>query len=106
MITRIWYGWTLPENADAYEKLVREEVFDEIEKMQIEGYQGMQFLRKEGTDEVEFISMMWFDKLENVKDFVGEDYEVAHIPEEARKLLSRYQERVNHYEVRHQLNYQ
>jgi hypothetical protein len=27
MICRLWHGWTTPANADAYEKLLREEVF-------------------------------------------------------------------------------
>jgi len=31
MIGRIWYGWTAPENADAYESLLRDEIFKGIE---------------------------------------------------------------------------
>lgn len=106
MITRIWHGWSSPENADEYELLVKKEVFSKIEEMNIEGYRGMQFLRKTNGNEVAFISMIWLDQLENVKAFVGEDYEAAHIPDAAKKLLSRYDERVNHYEVRHQLKYE
>ncbi len=106
MITRIWHGWTTPENADAYEQLVKKEVFRKIEEMKIEGYKGMQFLRKANEGEVEFIAMMWFESIENVKAFVGEDYEVAHIPDAAKKLLSRFDERANHYEVKHELKYE
>jgi hypothetical protein len=42
---------------------------------------------------------MWFDDLEAVKAFVGDDYEVAHVPERARKVLSRFDERSAHFEV-------
>jgi len=42
---------------------------------------------------------MWFDNLEAVKSFVGEDFEVAHVPAAARAVLSRYDERAIHYEV-------
>ena len=105
MVTRIWHGWTSFENADKYEAYVKEVVFKNIEAKNITGYKGMQFLRKERADEVEFISMMWFDALENVKDFVGEDYEVAHVPDECRELLKRFDERADHYEIRHQLKY-
>ena len=30
MIYRIWHGWTTPQNADAYERLVEAEVFEMI----------------------------------------------------------------------------
>jgi hypothetical protein len=42
---------------------------------------------------------MWFDSLESVKAFVGDDYEVAHVPERARAVLSRFDERSAHYEA-------
>lgn len=99
MILRIWHGWTTHENADKYEQLVKSEVFEEVEKKKIPGYQGYQLLRKERKTETEFISMMWFEKLEHVSDFVGEDFEVAHVPNVCQKLLSRYEERVEHFEV-------
>jgi hypothetical protein len=31
--------------------------------------------------------------------FVGDDYEVAHVPEPARAVLSRFDQRSAHYEV-------
>jgi hypothetical protein len=42
---------------------------------------------------------MWFDDLDAVKAFVGEDYEVAHVPERARAVLARFDDRSAHYEV-------
>ena len=50
-------------------------------------------------DGVEFATLMWFDDLEAVKAFVGEDYEVAHVPERARQVLSRFDERSAHFHV-------
>lgn len=105
MIARIWHGWTSHENADKYEKLVRGEVFEKVEKLDIVGYQGMQLLRKEQEHETEFISMMWFEKLEDVTGFVGEDIETAHVPDTCQNLLSRFEKTVNHFEVRQQLSY-
>ncbi|MHA2156607.1 MAG: acyl-CoA dehydrogenase [Candidatus Hodarchaeales archaeon] len=43
---------------------------------------------------------MWFDSLEAIRAFAGEDYEVAVVPPKARRLLSRYDARSQHYEVR------
>jgi hypothetical protein len=43
---------------------------------------------------------MWFDSLESVRIFAGEDYEVAVVPPAARALLSRFDARSQHYQVR------
>jgi heme-degrading monooxygenase HmoA len=100
MISRIWHGWTTPGNADRYEQLLKEEIFVGIENRHIRGFKGIQLLRREVKDEVEFVTMMLFDSLEAVREFAGEDYEVAVVPEKARAVLSRFDERSQHYEIR------
>jgi hypothetical protein len=50
-------------------------------------------------DEVEFITIMWFDSLDSVTTFMGDDYEVAHVPPQARAVLSRFDERSAHYDA-------
>ncbi|HEY2289882.1 MAG TPA: antibiotic biosynthesis monooxygenase [Thermoanaerobaculia bacterium] len=99
MIRRIWHGWTKPENADAYESLLRHEIFLGIQERQIAGFRGIELLRRSLESEVEFITIMGFDSIEAVRAFAGEDYEVAVVPPEARALLSRFDERSQHYEV-------
>jgi antibiotic biosynthesis monooxygenase (ABM) superfamily enzyme len=76
MISRIWHGYTTPENADAYEALLKEEIFTGIRDRKIEGYRGIQLLRRKMGGEVEFITEMWFDSLDAVRVFAGEDYEM------------------------------
>ncbi len=100
MITRIWHGWTLPENAETYEDLLRTEILPGIAQKEIPGYRGGHLLRRELADEVEFITMLLFDSLDSVRDFMGEDYEVAYVPESARKVLARFDERSQHYDMR------
>jgi heme-degrading monooxygenase HmoA len=100
MISRIWHGWATPQNADAYEALLKEEIFTGIEDRQIPGYRGIQLLRRAAGDEVEFVTIMRFDDLEAVRLFAGDDYEVAVVPPKARALLSRFDARSQHYEVR------
>jgi antibiotic biosynthesis monooxygenase (ABM) superfamily enzyme len=100
MIARIWHGWTKPSNADAYESLLKSEIFIGIQDRQIVGYRGIQLLRRELGDEVEFVTVMWFDSIDAVGAFAGEDYEVAVVPPKARTLLSRFDARSQHYEVR------
>lgn len=100
MIERIWHGYTLPENADAYESLLKSKIFPDIAAMSIPGYRGIRLLRRENGNDVEFVTIMQFDSIDSVRSFVGDDYERAHVPSEARKLLHRFDERSQHYELR------
>jgi heme-degrading monooxygenase HmoA len=102
MISRIWHGWTVPANADAYETLLKSEIFTWIQGRQIAGYQGIQLFRRKLGDEVEFVTVMWFDSLDAVREFAGEDYEAAVVPPKARALLARFDARAQHYQVREQ----
>lgn len=99
MIARIWHGWTTPQNADKYEILLKEEIFVAIQNRRIRGFKGIQLLRREINEEVEFITIMTFDSLDAVREFAGEDYEAAVVPEKARILLSHFEERSQHYEI-------
>ena len=100
MISRVWHGWTNPENANAYEELLKSEVFENIQSRQIAGYQGIHLLRRSLEDEVEFITIMWFDSVDAVREFAGEDHEAAVVPPKARALLSRFDARSQHYDVK------
>ncbi len=101
MISRIWHGYTTPgANADAYEHLLKEEIFIGIKNRSIKGYRGIQLLRRELGTETEFITIMWFDSIDAIREFAGEDYEVAVVPPKARQVLSHFDPRSQHYEVR------
>lgn len=100
MINRIWHGWTTPGNADKYEALLKEEIFVGIQNRHIRGFKGIQLLRREVGDEVEFVTIMRFDSLDAVREFAGEDYEAAYVPDKARAILARFDDRSQHYEIR------
>ena len=100
MISRIWHGYTTRSNADNYEHLLLEEIFVGIRNRNIKGYKGIQLLRRELDSETEFITIMWFKSLEAVIEFAGKEYEKAVVPENARKLLSRFDQTSQHYEVK------
>jgi heme-degrading monooxygenase HmoA len=99
MISRIWHGWTTSENADLYEALLREEIFVGIHDRNIQGFKSIQLLRREVDHEIEFVTVMGFDSLNAVREFAGEDYEVAVVPAKARKLLSHFDARSQHYQL-------
>jgi len=99
MISRIWRGWTSPQNADTYETLLRSDIFKGIAARAIRGYRGIHLLRRDVPEGVEFVTVMWFESLEAVKAFAGEDFDAAVVPQEARALLSRFDARSAHYNV-------
>jgi heme-degrading monooxygenase HmoA len=104
MIGRIWHGWTTPQNADRYETLLKEEIFAGIQNRHIRGFKDIQLLRREINGEVEFITIMRFNSLDSVLEFAGQDYERAVVPEKARAILSHFDERSQHYEIRTEMN--
>jgi len=103
VIGRIWHGYTTLENADIYEDLLKEEIFIGILNRHIPGSEEFQLFRRDLGNEVEFVTIMWFDSIESVQTFAGEDYEVAVVSPNARAVLSRFDERSQHYEVKERL---
>lgn len=99
MIARIWHGWTSPENENAYEKIFMEETAVNIGNKKIPGYKGIELLKRAVGNEVEFITIMYFDTMDAIKGFAGEDYEKAVVPEKAQKTLLRYDATSQHYEI-------
>lgn len=97
MIVRLWYGWTTPENADAYEALLKKEIFPWILAKKIAGFRRIELLRAAAGAEVEFATIMWFDSMAAIKAFAGEDYETSVVRPDAHALLKRYDARSRHY---------
>jgi len=100
MVGRIWHGWTTPGKAEIYEALLKEEIFVGIQNRHIIGFKRIQLLRRDVGEEVEFVTIMFFDSLDAVREFAGEDYEAAVVPAKARAVLSHFDERSQHYEIR------
>ena len=100
MIKRIWHGWTTLENADKYQTLLHNHVFPGIEAKNIPGLLSIELLRRDHKTEAEFVVIMAFRSLQNVIDFQGDDYSRAYVPEEAREVLKRWEERADYYEIK------
>lgn len=101
MICRVWRGWATPKDADAYayEAIVRGQIIPGIETMRVPGFRHIDLMRREAANEVEFVTIMWFDDIDAIKSFTGDDYTVSHVPTAARRVLARYDERAAHYLV-------
>ena len=97
MITRLWQGYTTPENADAFESFIRLEVLPKLHSTR--GFLDGKLLRRDLFQEVEFVGLTFFDSLESVRVISGDEFGFTIIPEAGQKLLSRFNQRVAIYEV-------
>jgi hypothetical protein len=100
MICRMWHGWTMASQADAYDNYLKNELFPGVKgELGARGYRGFHVLRLERGSEVEFVTLVWFDSIDAVRSFAGQAYEVPVISAKARTLLSHYDERVEHFDL-------
>jgi|SRR5688572_5699267 len=97
MIERVWRGWVSEANSGAYASFLRDELFPEAHS--IPGFRGARVLRRRVGDEWEYMTITHFDSLGAIRAFAGDDVEAAHIAPRARALLSRWDERVTHFEI-------
>jgi antibiotic biosynthesis monooxygenase (ABM) superfamily enzyme len=97
VIARVWRGWTSRENAEPYERFLREHMFPSIHR--VPGFLGAELLRRDAGDEIAFMTITRFDSLDAVRAFAGDNYEQAVIEPEARALLARHDERSEHFEL-------
>lgn len=100
-VARVWHGWTTVENADAYQAVVNGEVLPEILERQIPGLVSAHLLRANEVEngEVEFTTIIWFESLDSVKRFMGEDYQRAHVPGKAQAVLKRFESDAKHFHI-------
>ena len=99
MVSRIWHGWTTFANAPVYERLLLSEILPGIAAKHLPGYHGAHVLRCNLEDEVEFLTVLWFDSLDGVRALAGEEYEAAYVPPNARAVLARFDATSQHYET-------
>lgn len=100
MIYRIGHGWTIPDNAGAYEQLLRNEMLPGLGRH--DRYCGAFLLRRliqEREEEVEFITLTLFESMRAVSVFSVNGSRGAVIPDSARALLSRFDRESDHYEI-------
>ena len=97
MITRVWRGWTAPEDASAYAEFLLRSLFPSMRE--IDGFLGAEVLRRRDGDEVAFMTLTRFASLESIRAFAGEEYEVPVLEPEALALLTRYDGRAIHFET-------
>jgi heme-degrading monooxygenase HmoA len=97
MIARIWHGLTHASKADEYvEFLQRTGVRD---YRATEGNLGVHILRRIEGDQAHFLTLTFWESVEAIKRFAGEEYEKARYYPEDNDYLLEFEETVVHYET-------
>jgi heme-degrading monooxygenase HmoA len=97
VIARFWRAWATPQNAALYADFLEREFLPELPA--IAGYRGAQLMQRPAGDEVEALVITWWDSLDAIAAFAGDDVEAAHVAPKARALLSRFEARCRHFET-------
>jgi heme-degrading monooxygenase HmoA len=97
VIARTWRGWTRAEDADAYVEYLEGTGMREYRGTP--GNHGAWILRRPDGDRTEFVTLSFWESLDAVRGFAGDDPERAvFYPEDDRFLVER-EETVTHFEL-------
>jgi heme-degrading monooxygenase HmoA len=97
VIARTWFGRTKAEDYDAYLAYLEESGVAELRKTP--GNQGVMVLRRREGDEAEFGVISFWDSIDDVKAFAGEDVDVARYGPEDERFLLEFTPRLKHFEL-------
>ena len=102
MILRLWRGWTATEaSSTAYRELLTGQIAPAILARGIPGLRALTVWRRDpaelGGPGAEILTAMTFDDRDAIATFTGGDPTRSVVPEEARRLLGRFDEHSQHY---------
>lgn len=97
MIARVWHGRTSAAKAEEYRKYLFEAGVQAIAKLP--GNRGVQMLVGIGSEVGEFTVVSFWDSIEAIKGYAGEDYTKVHdLPRDAEFLID-HEPLVRHYHL-------
>lgn len=97
MIARIWHGRTHAKHYDEYTEFTKKMAIPDYSS--IAGNKGMTFLRRLEGDIAHFTLITYWDSIESIKQFAGEDFERAKYYDEDTRYLLEFEEKVIHHEI-------
>jgi heme-degrading monooxygenase HmoA len=101
MIARMWSGRARPDQADAYVRHLQQKTFPQLTALP--GHRGAYVLRRDADGDVAFTVITFWDSLDAITGFSGDDPELAVVPPDAQALLASYDTRAVHWEVAHRI---
>ena len=97
MIARIWHGVTPAERSDEYLDYLNHTGVPDYRST--EGNRGVYVLRRIEGDRAHFLTLSFWDAIEDVKRFAGSDPNKAKYYPEDEEFLLGFEPTVEHYEV-------
>ena len=97
MIERHWKGIARIDQSDYYIKHLITETFPKASLMK--GFVKATILKRPVAEGVEFLIITTWDSIEAVRQFAGDQVEVANVPTAARAMMVTFDEFARHYEV-------
>jgi hypothetical protein len=99
-IARLWSARVVKGKAVEYEDFITREVFDRLVGRG-RGYPtAAQYLTRDERGEIEVTIILWFESMQDVRTFAGEDFENAVVDENDLRLLASYDLKVKHFVVK------
>jgi heme-degrading monooxygenase HmoA len=99
MIARIWRGWVRTDRAAEYVDYIVGTGMAEYRDTP--GNRGAQMLTRDlGDGRTEVVTLSWWDSLDSIRAFAGDDITAAKYYPEDDDFLIAHEDTVTHYEVR------
>ena len=97
MIARIWHGMTPAAKADEYLEFLNVSGVPDYQRTP--GNRGVYVLRRLEGDRAHFLTLTFWDSLQAIQGFAGEDVEKAKYYPEDKDFLLEFEPKVVHYDV-------
>lgn len=97
MIARIWHGRTKVEDYEKYTQFLIERAIPDYKGT--EGFIKLAFLRNIQEDAAHFTLITFWENLEIIKQFAGDEVDKAKYYPEDKDFLLEFEEKVSHWEV-------
>ena len=97
LVARLWHGAVPAAKGDAYAAYLRRTGVTECRATR--GNRGVEVLRRTAGGEAHFLFISFWDSMDAIRTFAGDEVERAHYYAEDRDYLLELEPNVTHYEV-------
>lgn len=97
MIVRMWHGRVPASKAEAYRAFLNERAIPDYQS--VAGNISVTILERKEGEVTHFITMTFWQSMDVIEGFAGDDVELAKYYPEDKEFLLEFEPRVVHYEV-------
>jgi hypothetical protein len=97
MISRHWIGLCKKDNVQDYIKHLQSDTFPQLQA--IEGFVAAHILHRQLAEGTEFLITTNWQSLDAIKQFAGENFTLAVVPDQVKWMMITYDKEVRHYEM-------